>query len=415
MQKPVAAFDVAKKFSVLCVLSPTNDKFIPALTIQHTQHGFQRLANVLKEVEAKFGQRPVCVMEATGHYFKPLSSFLTEAGYEVAVVNPLQSDALSNVTVRGVKTDKIAAHHIALLYRLNVTSTAKIPEEKIAELRTLCRQYFSLSDTLTEFKNRARAAMDQIFPSIEDVFADQFGAAAIALMLRWPTTDEFLSASPEEIVQVVARAARRSPEWARACIDQLKDAAKDKAGVKFAKIALAIALKSNLNVIQALQAQLTELEKQIQKIAQPLEGYHNLISMPGMGPITAATILGEIGDHSWFKNARQLVAFSGVDPTVKQSGTFNATRMRMSKRGSAYLRRALYILALGAIRSNRNGVALNTLLRDYYQGKLAQGKAKKVALGAVMRKLVHHIYAVLKNGKPYEVRDKGQETIHMAA
>ncbi len=249
MQKPVAAFDVAKKFSVLCVLSPTNDKFIPALTIQHTQHGFKRLANVLKEVEAKFGQRPVCVMEATGHYFKPLSSFLTEAGYEVAVVNPLQSDALSNVTVRGVKTDKIAAHHIALLYRLNVTSTAKIPEEKIAELRTLCRQYFSLSDTLTEFKNRARAAMDQIFPSIEDVFADQFGAAAIALMLRWPTTDEFLSASPEEIVQVVARAARRSPEWARACIDQLKDAAKDKAGVQFAKIALAIALKSNLNVI----------------------------------------------------------------------------------------------------------------------------------------------------------------------
>jgi transposase len=115
----------------------------------------------------------------------------------------------------------------------------------------------------------------------------------------------------------------------------------------------------------------------------------------------------EIGDFDSFKNPKQLLAYFGIDPSVKQSGKFVGTETHMSKRGSRFARRALFAAALASVRRNRNGVPLNHVLREYYENK-CKSKAKKVALGAVMHKLTNIVFAVLRDEKNFELRTPEQ-------
>lgn len=119
------------------------------------------------------------------------------------------------------------------------------------------------------------------------------------------------------------------------------------------------------------------------------------MTIPGIGPVLAAAILGEIGDISRFPTGAKLVAYAGIDPTVRQSGQFNGTRNRMSKRGSPHLRRAIWLAASTA-------TTYNPILRDFYEQKRAEGKHPMAATGAVARKLTYIIHAVLRDRKPYE-------------
>ena len=120
-----------------------------------------------------------------------------------------------------------------------------------------------------------------------------------------------------------------------------------------------------------------------------------LHTIPGIGIIGAATILAEIGDISRFKNSSSLIAFAGIDPTVRQSGEFNSTHNHMSKRGSPYLRHAIFLAATTCSFHN-------SPLNAYYKKKRDQGKHHLTATGAVARKLTTVIYAVLRDSKPYE-------------
>ncbi len=128
-----------------------------------------------------------------------------------------------------------------------------------------------------------------------------------------------------------------------------------------------------------------------------------LCSIPGIGLITAVTILAEIGDFPAFSKPDKLVAYFGIDPSVKQSGQFEGTQNKMSKRGSRLLRRVLFTTALANVRKKRNGKEHNPVLYDFYRKKCVS-KVKKVALGAVMHKLVFIIFAVLRDRKPFELR-----------
>jgi transposase len=126
----------------------------------------------------------------------------------------------------------------------------------------------------------------------------------------------------------------------------------------------------------------------LKKLNTPIE------TIPGIGPILGAVILSEIGDIKRFKDASKLVAFAGIDPTVKQSGEFIGTQNKMSKRGSPYLRRAIWLAAHSAYLSD-------TVLGAYYNKKREEGKHHFTAIGAVARKLLYIIHAVLKSNKPY--------------
>lgn len=128
-----------------------------------------------------------------------------------------------------------------------------------------------------------------------------------------------------------------------------------------------------------------------------------LKSIPGISDFSAAVLISEFADISLFDNAKQLVAFCGLEPSQHQSGNFNGTKTKLSKRGSPYLRFIINMIAIKNAYKQRNGKTLNPVLADYYEHKCGQ-KGKKAALCAVMRKLVHIIFAVLRDKQPFELR-----------
>jgi len=178
----------------------------------------------------------------------------------------------------------------------------------------------------------------------------------------------------------------------------LSSAAAKSFGVTFCRDSFVFQLRMLIEQIKYIESQVKDTETEIGAIMSELAS--PIMTIPGIGKITGAVILGEIGGIERFDSPAKLVAFAGIDATVLQSGEFEGTSNRMSKRGSPYLRRALYQAALVAA----TGKNPDPILRAFYLKKLSEGKHHSTCVGAVSRKLCYIIYSVLKENRPFEVR-----------
>lgn len=421
--RPIAGIDVGKFFSEMAILSPSNE-VIARMKIRHdSSTDVERAVELLKKTEKDFDSRPFVVMESTGHYHKILFHSLYKAGFEVSVINPIQTDSIKNIGIRKVKNDKVDARKIALLYRFQDLKTTNIPDEDIECLRSLCRQYYKLSDELTAYKNRLMGIVDQLMLNFKDVFPNIFSKAALAVLEKYPAPAHILKANRNKLIALIQKNSRRSLKWATAKYELLNSKAKEFAPLSISNssnvamlgvyISMIKTLEENLEkVLKAIRSLIIEdMAKDMPMLALTLE---LLQSIPGIGLISAVTILAEIGDFSAFSKPGKLVAYFGIDPSVMQSGEFTGTQNKMSKRGSRLLRRVLFTIALANIRTKRDKTACNPVLMEYYKNK-CQSKPKKVALGAVMRKLVNYIFAVLRDRKPYELRSPQEHAQMLAA
>ncbi|AUG57334.1 IS110-like element ISCth8 family transposase [Acetivibrio saccincola] len=421
--RPIAGIDVGKFFSEMAILSPSNE-VIARMKIRHdSSTDVERAVELLKKTEKDFDSRPFVVMESTGHYHKILFHSLYKAGFEVSVINPIQTDSIKNIGIRKVKNDKVDARKIALLYRFQELKTTNIPDEDIECLRSLCRQYYKLSDELTAYKNRLMGIVDQLMLNFKDVFPNIFSKAALAVLEKYPAPAHILKANRNKLIALIQKNSRRSLKWATAKYELLNSKAKEFAPLSISNssnvamlgvyISMIKTLEENLEkVLKAIRSLIIEdMAKDMPMLALTLE---LLQSIPGIGLISAVTILAEIGDFSAFSKPGKLVAYFGIDPSVMQSGEFTGTQNKMSKRGSRLLRRVLFTIALANIRTKRDKTAYNPVLMEYYKNK-CQSKPKKVALGAVMRKLVNYIFAVLRDRKPYELRSPQEHAQMLAA
>lgn len=412
-QLPVAGIDVGKHFSEMAVLSPSNDVVFRLKILHDASSSIGKAVELLHKVEKDFAARPVVIMESTGHYHKILFHSLVKAGFDVCVINPIQTDSIKNLGIRKVKNDKVDARRIALLYRFQNLKTTNIPEDDLGCLRSLCRQYYNLSDELTAYKNRLIGVLDQVMLNFTDVFKDVCSQTAFAILCKYPTPVQILKADRKVLIEIIQTSSRKNISWSTKKYELLIAKAKE-----FAP--LSISTPANLAMLDVYISMITSLSESLKKV---LAAIHALLaadasknlpvlsmtiallcSIPGIGLITAATILGEIGDFSAFSKPDKLVAYFGIDPSVKQSGQFVGTQNKMSKRGSRLLRRVLFTTALASIRKKRDGKEINAVLYDFYRRKCVN-KAKKVALGAVMHKLVFIIFAVLRDKNPFELRD----------
>jgi transposase len=199
--------------------------------------------------------------------------------------------------------------------------------------------------------------------------------------------------------------------WAGKKYSSLIEAAKNAQFVSLPSPRLAISVTTSISIYEAIDAEGAKLLKEIRSFINSDEmtsalckNISLLMSIPGIGYITAITILAEIGDIDRFLAPKQLVAFFGVDPAVNESGKFKGDRVKMSKRGTSIGRRALYAAALASIRTKCNGEVINQVLLKYYKENL-KGKKAKVALVAVMHKLIKYLFAVLRNQQEYQIRD----------
>ena len=415
---PVAGIDVGKFFSEMAILSPSN-KVVARMKINHDSNtDVKRAVGLLKKAEKDFDSRPSIVMESTGHYHKILFHSFCKFGFEVSIINPIQTDSIKNIGIRKVKNDKIDAQKIALLYRFQELETSNIPNEDIECLKSLCRQYYKLSDELTAYKNRLTGIVDQLMLNFKDVFSDICSKTAIAVLEAYTTPTTIINADKDKLVSIIKENSRKSLGWATAKYELLVLKAKEFEPLSVNNTANVAMLTVYISMVKNLQDSLTKISKAIhQLIADDLSkdvpvispALELLQSIPGIGFLTAATIIAEIDDFSAFSKPKKLVAYFGIDPSVMQSGEFTSTRNRMSKRGSRLLRRVLYTTALANIRTKRNSEPCNPVLMDFYKRK-SQSKPKKVALGAVMHKLVYIIFAVLRDRKPFELPTPEEHT-----
>ena len=180
--------------------------------------------------------------------------------------------------------------------------------------------------------------------------------------------------------------------FGQAKAEALQNLARDSVEVSFLADAARVELHCLLSQMDLLEVQRDRVDEALEQLMASLPQY--ITTIPGIGPVSGAAILAEIGDVSRFPTVEKLVAYAGIDATVYQSGEFEGTHRHMSKRGSPYLRLALWQAAFMAIQHDPE-------LRAYYNRKRAEGKAHGTALGAICRKLLARIYVVLKEQRPY--------------
>lgn len=413
----VAGIDVSKNFSDMCILGVTND-ILKELHFNHDEQGLHRSHELLLEIEANYGGKPVIIMESTGHYHRLPYYFFRNLGYECIVVNPLQTNAIKNISIRKIKSDKVDAYRIAFLYRLQDFETTNMPVDILFDMRNLTRQHCDLIKTRTMYNNQLVAVLDQAFPSFKKVFRDLTTITALTLLEQFQSPQQLLLADRSVVFDLILKLSRSGKRYAERKTDELYAVAEHDRTFNIESKSNAILIRSMVSVMKVLIQNTTLLLKEIQAMIasdETVKHHVELIStIPGIGWFGAAVFLCEIGDFSKFKKPSQLVAYCGIDPSQRQSGMYKGTKNKISKRGCRYIRRQLNMSAIAASHKNGSGVYNNPVLAEYYQKKCIS-KPKKVAMCAVMNKLIHLVYAVLRDQKPFELRspENHAELLHL--
>ena len=385
----IVGIDIGKNHHEASIVSPEGKQIGRSLRFATTHKGADSLMSFIFK---NIGNSP-CVfgMEATGHYWYPIYSFLKAKGYTIYVINPIQSDSLRKMYIRQTKNDSIDSFLIAEVIRFGQFGTTSMADENILAMRQLCRYRDSVISSRTEIKLRIGTIMEQIFPEYEKQFSSLWVSTSMGILEKYLTPENIENAPIDELFEIIKDKSHNRLTRAKAI--SIKEAAADTFGIKIAQDAFSFQLKQLIDRMNFLDKQIEALDCQILEYYEKFDCY--LHTIPGIGMIAAATILAEIGDINRFKSSSALVAFAGIDPTVRQSGEFSSTHNHMSKRGSPYLRHAIFLAATTCSFHN-------SPLNAYYKKKRDQGKHHLTATGAVARKLTSVIYAVLLDSKPYE-------------
>ena len=315
----IVGIDIGKNHHEASIVSPEGKQIGRSLRFATTHKGADSLMSFIFK---NIGNSP-CVfgMEATGHYWYPIYSFLKAKGYTIYVINPIQSDSLRKMYIRQTKNDSIDSFLIAEVIRFG-----------------------------------------------------QFGTTSMGILEKYLTPENIENAPIDELFEIIKDKSHNRLTKAKAI--SIKEAAADTFGIKIAQDAFSFQLKQLIDRMNFLDKQIEALDIEIMKYYEQFDCY--LHTIPGIGMIATATILAEIGDIHRFKSSSALVAFAGIDPTVRQSGEFNSTHNHMSKRGSPYLRHAIFLAATTCSFHN-------SPLNAYYKKKRDQGKHHLTATGAVAR------------------------------
>ncbi len=388
--------DIGKNNHVASMIDESGKVVFKAFSFANTTDGGESLLLKLEKHDVNIGNIAVG-LEATGHYWLSVYSYLREKDYKLHVINPIQTDGWrKGVEIRKRKTDTIDSLLIAELVRYGDFIEARLPDEALLSLKHLTRFRTYLVDSISDLKRKVICVLDQVFPEYQRIFSDVFGVTSKEILLQFSSPSELENLAVDTLAELLARLSRKRLSSDKA--SELSNAARTSFGVKFCRDSFTFQLRMMIEQIKYIESQVKDTEAEIKWIMTELNT--PIISIPGIGKTLGAVILGEIGDITKFDSPKKLVAFAGIDATVRQSGEFEGTQNRMSKRGSPYLRRALFQAALIAC----IGKNPDPVLSAFYHKKIAEGKHHNTVVGAVARKMCNIVFFVLTQNRPYEVR-----------
>lgn len=391
------SLDVSKGSSFYQGFKGLDEPITKPKKIEHNLEGFKELLNLKEKIKKQYNEDCVVIFESTGIYHKPLQTYLDEHDFKYTIISPLLSAKVRKSDIRGTKTDAKDCASIAKVFYLKELRIYTKIDEIYADLKEKSRYYDFLVDEMKRWKIEFRRLLDIIYPGFDRVYDDLYGDFIQTFLLEYSHPEMIRKRRLDTIAKFLEKHTCHKEAY---CIRQaqiIKEYAENCASGCSSKSYLVNQFDT---VIHNLNAQIKHLQivlEEIIELAKTLPNYDSIASIPGIGENLAARILAEIGDISRFNNVSQLVAFSGVDPQIYQSGQVSGLHLRISKKGNKKLRCLLYLAVTCMIKTSRD-----TSIVDFYKKKKADRLASKSALVASMNKLIRIIYSLCKNGCLFE-------------
>jgi transposase len=398
----IVGVDVAKSLQWARFVDYRGVEIGKALSFKNNRQGFESIvARIQKECKLKILRYPVeqiiIGMEPTGHYWKPLANYLMKAGYRVVGVNPFHTKKAKELDDNSpTKNDKKDALTIARLVQGGRFFDPYLPEEEYGELRGLTNARVSVLKRSSAVKNTITAILDEYFPEIWTVFKNPLNGKASRQILRsCPLPAFVLNLGEAGVLAEIKKAVKKTVGLKK--VRQLMEAAKDSIGVQYGLDAAKMRLSWLLDELELIERQLREVEQAMETALHKTGYAAQLLGIKGIGVVTAASFLGEVGDPLRFQNARQIANYAGYNLVEDSSGKSKSGTC-ISKRGRKQLRSILYKMAFTMVGKN----AEMKTLYQYLTTRKDNPLKKKQALVVVSKKIITVIYSLLKKQAAYD-------------
>ena len=363
-----------------------------SVTIPNTENGYKKLHSDILSFSGAVGDSDIRIgLESTGIYHTNIITYLVSHDFKVMMINPILTNMARKANrVHSPKNDNLDSQTICKYMIdhsdkfLPYTSTLYHKQT----LKSLSRKRFFIVEEYRKSKLVLNNLVQIVFPEMKTLFSNIYGESALAILKEYGTPKKLAKARISKINSLLHGRCKCS------AVDII-EAAKHSVGIS--DECYAFEIMDAVENLEYIQRRLEKYDVQIRKLVD--ESYPNLLTVPGIGHTTAGLIAGEIGDIERFHSAESLISYSGVDVTVYESGKYKAKYLRPSKKGSRYLRYALFQIAR-IIRIH------DPVYRAYYEKKQAEGKHYYVILGHIQKKLCRLIHSLMKSGMNYEVRLK---------
>lgn len=380
--------DIAKLTHYAAIMNSEGEVLVEPFSFTNDHSGFHKL---LKHLDSLPIKDTFIGMESTAHYAENLTSFLFTRGFQVCIINPIQTSSLRKSNIRKTKTDSVDTYLIIKALTLNHYRLFTERDFDSLQLKNLCRFRQKLMKARTKVKIQLVTYVDLLFPELQYFFKSGIhGKACYALLKEQPNPDRIAKMHLTRLTNLLSKSSHGHFNQSNAV--RLKELASQSVGIKNSTLSLQIF--QSIQQIEMYTAQLAEVEHSIHEIMDKMDSV--IKTIPGIGSLNGAMIIGEIGDISRFEKPCQLLAYAGLDPSVYQSGNFTAARTRMSKRGSKLLRYALINAAWQA-------TLVNQTFKNYYDLKISQGRRHYNALGHVAHKLVRVIHKMMTDNVAFNL------------
>lgn len=380
--------DIAKQVHFASAMTADGEVLLSPFPFNNNTEGFALLSSKLKT----FNKDNVLIgLESTAHYGENLICYLFDLGYNIAVINPIQTSTLRKANIRKTKTDKVDTLLIIKSLIVNKHRLFTKADADSFRLKGLCRFREKNKKSKARLKIQLVSYIDLLFPELQYFFKSGIHInTCYELLKKHSNPNEIATLHLSYLGNLLKKASRN--RFGKEDAIALKSLAKSSVGT--GDTCISIQITHTINQIELLKKQISELDESIKSIMLDMNSV--ISSIPGIGFLNGAMILGEIGDISRFSTPSKLLAYAGLDPTVNQSGKFNAKSTRMSKRGSKLLRYALINAAWNVSLNNKT-------FDDYFKTKRSQGNNHYAALGHTAHKLVRIIFKMLKDNVTFNL------------
>lgn len=381
--------DVAKDKHDCFILNSEGEVLVNGFTFPNTMDGFQCLLQRIRDCTTPQDKIKVG-LEATGHYSYNILGFLLDNGLATYVLNPLHTNLYrKSLSLRKTKTDRVDARTIAAML---LSDVGLKPYTDIAyhneELKSLTRYRFDKVKERAKLKQSVSRLVCILFPELENLVSSLHTASVYALLEEFPGAKQIAEVHLTHLKALLSNASRG--RYGRDMAVTIRDAARNSVGSRMP--AKSLELQHTIRLIRELDAEIAEIEDSIDTLMEEL--HSPITTIPGIGTRMGAMILAEVGDFSRFDSPDKLLAYAGMSPSTYQSGQLKNCYPHMEKRGSRYLRYALY-------NATKYVCLWDPTFAAYLAKKRAEGKHYNVAISHAAKKLVRLIFALEKSHEPY--------------